>query len=41
MINNNPFNDEKLYETFIWTTKIEKEGLSDVELDYLQKIRIQ
>jgi hypothetical protein len=38
MRNNYPYSDEKLHEIFIWTKKLEKEGLSDVVLQRLQEI---
>lgn len=40
----NPFNDAKLTETFLWEKKLEKEGLKDVspaEVEKINKERIQ
>lgn len=33
---NNPFGDEKLLDTFVWTKKLEKKGLTDVAPEHLK-----
>lgn len=38
---NNPYGDEKLLETFVWSKKLEKKGLSDVPPERLKALTAQ
>ena len=35
----NPFGDEHLLDTFVWTKKLEKEGVKDISKDEMLKLQ--
>ena len=37
--NDNPFGDEHLLDTFVWSKKIEKEGKKHLTTDEIQKLQ--